>query len=176
MSILNGRYGQDEGVGSFIFRDHSVIDDAITSRRGLTLLSDFEIQDSDRIYSDGHCLLQITLHFATQSSKNNIKIPQHSPELRKWDQQKATNISENIDEAVIRDIDSLESRVLQQHIDEVALKITELFEQTAEKKTFTKEFCLYSNTSNENKPWFGYRCKKKPNCYITEQENDTRIA
>ena len=77
MSILNGRYGQDEGVGSFTFRDQTVIDYTITSRRGFTLLSDFEIQDIDRIYLDGHCLLQTTLHFATQSSKNNLKIPQH---------------------------------------------------------------------------------------------------
>ena len=54
--------------------------------------------------------------------------------------------------------------MLQQHIDEVALKITKLYEQTAE-KTFTKEFCPYSNTSNENKPWFGYRCKKSKLLY-----------
>ena len=96
MSILNGRYGQDEGVGSFTFRDQSVIDYAITCRRGFTLLPNFEIQDLDRIYSDGHCLLQITAP-CDSSSKNNLKIPQHSPKPRKWDQQKATNFSENID-------------------------------------------------------------------------------
>ena len=121
VTILNERYGQDEGVGSFTFRDQSVIDYAITSRRGFILLSDFEIQNLDRIYSDGHCLLQITLHIVTQNSTNNLKIPQHSPKPRKWDYHKATNFSENIDEAAIRDIgsciDSLESRVLQQHIE-----------------------------------------------------------
>ena len=167
MFILNGRYGQDEGVGSFTFRDQSVIDYAITSRRGISILSDFEIQDLDRIFSDGHSLLKVTIKITIPISKINPKILKY-PHKPRWEQQKATIFSENIDETEIRNIesyiDSFESKILQQNIDEVTLKITNLYKQSAE-KTFTKKSSPPSTVNIENKPWFGYRCKKARTLY-----------
>ena len=161
--ILNGRYGQDEGIGSFTFRKQSVIDYVITSRRGITILSDFEIQELDRIFSDGHSLLKISLEIPSSTSKvYSDKAPTNKS--RKWEQRKSATFCENINEAEIHYIesyiDSLESGIiLQQHIDEVTTKLTKLFNQAAE-KTFTKEFCKPTNAKNENKPWFGFKCKK----------------
>ena len=65
--ILNGRYGNNKGVGNYTFGDQSLIDYAITSPKGL--FSNFEIQDLDRIYSDGHSLLKVTLQLTTNSAK-----------------------------------------------------------------------------------------------------------
>ena len=58
---LNGKYSNDKGVGNYTFRVQSVIDYAITSPEGYSLLSNFEIQDLDRIYSDRHSLLKVVL-------------------------------------------------------------------------------------------------------------------
>ena len=141
MFILNGRYGQDEGVGSFTFRDQSVIDFAITSRRGISILSDFEIQDLDRIFSDGHSLLKVTIKITTPISKINPKILKY-PHKPRWEQQKATTFSENIDETEIRNIesytDSFESKILQQNIDEVTLKITNCTNSQPKKRLLRK--------------------------------------
>lgn len=57
LTILNGRFGKGKNIGKPTFRGISVIDYTISSIRGLRLLTDFDITELDRLYSDGHALL-----------------------------------------------------------------------------------------------------------------------
>ena len=61
---------------------------------------------------------------------------------RRWDQRKAENLRENVKDTAIRDIessvDSLDSEILQAHIDETTQKVTELFNQTAQETFCSK--------------------------------------
>ena len=71
MYMLNGRYGQDARKVDFTFQDQWVIDYSITSNKGFTLLANFKIHELDRIYSDGHFLLQMTSNLNAVGIENS---------------------------------------------------------------------------------------------------------
>ena len=66
--ILNGRFGKDKRLGKFTFREQSLIDYTLCSFESLKLLIDFEVTETDPIFSDGHSLL--TWSFACANSHN----------------------------------------------------------------------------------------------------------
>ena len=53
LTILNGRYGKDKDIGNMTFRNTSVIDYATSSLKGFSLLSEFEVIETDSLQSDG---------------------------------------------------------------------------------------------------------------------------
>ena len=55
--ILNGRFGKDKQAGQLIFRNQSLIDYTICSFECLKLLLDFEVIETDALFSNGHALL-----------------------------------------------------------------------------------------------------------------------
>ena len=61
LTILNGRFGHDKNKGAMTFRNVSVIDYAIVSMKCFDLLNDFQINDVDRIFSDGHAFLLLNI-------------------------------------------------------------------------------------------------------------------
>ena len=61
LSILNGRYGHDKNTGAMTFRDTSVIDFVLVSAKAFEILHRFQITDVERLFSDGHSLLSITV-------------------------------------------------------------------------------------------------------------------
>ena len=69
LSILNGRFGQDRNVGALTFKESSVIDYAISSICSMKILHNFQIIDTDRLFSDGHAFLLIELR-----NKTNMKL------------------------------------------------------------------------------------------------------
>ena len=181
--ILNGRYGQDKGIGKYTFRDQSVIDYSITSPKGLNLLTDFEVQELDRIFSDGHSLLQMSLKFhASDALRNNAsptpegkqecnKKEQNPQKFCKWNQQTSNLFNENINDIKLQQIniylDSINSEITQTDMNEITQNITKLFSDSAE-RTFVH---VQTNNRNKNlpeknhKPWFGYNCKKARKLY-----------
>ena len=72
--IINGRIGQDKAKVEFTFRCQSVIDYFISSAKGISLLTDFKIQELDRIFSDGHSLIKsaLGLDYNAQIGNKNI--------------------------------------------------------------------------------------------------------
>ena len=73
LTILNGRFGQDKGIGCMTFRNTSVIDYAISSVKGLTLLTDFEVIETDILHSDGHSLITLNVDIPFCSNQTNLK-------------------------------------------------------------------------------------------------------
>ena len=55
--IFNGRLDNDRSMGNYTFRQTSVIDYTIGTLDVLKLIGQFEIIETDPIFSDGHCIL-----------------------------------------------------------------------------------------------------------------------
>ena len=76
LTILNGRFGHDKNKGAMTIRNVSVIDYAIVSMICFDLLYDFQINDVDRIFSDGHTFLLLSIKIKTiVTNKPHTQIP-----------------------------------------------------------------------------------------------------
>ena len=176
--ILNGRYGQDNDKGEFTFRKKSVIDYSVSSNKGFDILSDFRIKELDRIYSDGHSLLQMELNLGTNNTTRNIPSgdeKQSSETLGhksfKIDQQKLLQFNLNLDTTKLQELktylDATDQDFTQNDLNEITEKISTLFENSAE-KTFEpqkRKTPVQNVTDHQNKPWFGSDCKKSRRQY-----------
>ena len=179
MYMLNGRYGQDARKGDFTFRDQSVIDYSITSNKGFTILTDFKIHELDRIYSDGHSLLQMTLNLNAANtpkavgSENNIQQNDQKHECKlKWEQHKSSTFNENINASKLQDLntylESMGSEATQHNINEITNKLCDLFNESAD-KTFQRTKIntkFHTGSKNNHKPWFGFNCEKARKSYM----------
>lgn len=107
LTILNGRFGQDKIRGEMTFRNTSVIDYAIVSTKCISMLRDFQIIDLDRIYSDGHSLLKVTLNVnipkkvdsgskAKQNSQSFLNPSQYQNFTNNFDPQKVLALLNDI--------------------------------------------------------------------------------
>ena len=178
--MLNGRYGQDAGKGNYTFRDQSVIDYSISSSEGFSLLTDFKIQELDDIYSDGHSLLQMNMHLNTaitlseHTAETNCALHEKnynpiSQKRYKWEQQKSTIFNENIDITKLKDLDSyldtIGPEITQENMNEITLKLNNLFLDSAEKTLEKTGASTSMNTFKYDKPWFGLKCKKARKSY-----------
>lgn len=171
LTILNGRFGKDQDVGKPTFRGISVIDYIISSLNGLTLLSDFEVIETDRLFSDGHALLSFEIN--TKGSNVYTKTTQTNFTQRpKWDENKAHTFKQNIDMEALRKITEQltqgisENNLNQSFIDSIVNQISNLFSKSAgtsfETKSNTKR---YRNGTRKNKPWFGPACHNTRKAY-----------
>jgi hypothetical protein len=71
MFIVNGRVGNDKNIGRFTCRNASVVNYCITSAELLKLLFDFDILESNKLFSDVHALLQIVLSVNLNNNDGN---------------------------------------------------------------------------------------------------------
>ena len=73
LRILNGRFGNDKGVGHYTFvgsRGSSVVDYVLSSQNLLTHVSEFEVGDPN-ILSD-HCLITFSSNFCNPSNEPSL--------------------------------------------------------------------------------------------------------
>ena len=99
--ILNGRIGNDS-TGNYTFRDTSVIDYTISSINALSLVENFEISELDRLFSDGHCLLETEMKL--QISFNTMVGKASQQNSHKWKENKKTDFINNLKESATNDI------------------------------------------------------------------------
>ena len=93
--ILTGLFGRDKTEGKLTFRNQSLIDYTICSFNCLKLLKDFEVIDTDPIYSDGHALLSWTINCNVLLKENSQQF-QTQPTYKKWDAIHSTEFTENL--------------------------------------------------------------------------------
>lgn len=167
MFLLNGRYGKDKNLGKYTFREQSVIDYSISSEKGFSVLTNFEILDLDRLCSDGHSLLIMTLNWPSQGNENNMTYPIHTrknvPKCPKWDPRNANSYKGNINMSLIDKINEnltlIKLNPSQDKIDTVVQSIAHVFQMAAQQtpaNCYVPKNCLKPN----KKPWFGYQCNK----------------
>ena len=88
--ILNGRSGNDAGVGKFTFRNTSVIDYVIVSPESAQYVQNFQIVDLDPTFSGGHSLLHF--HISTHAMPVQNKHQNKENRARNWDENKKSRI------------------------------------------------------------------------------------
>ena len=168
LTILNGRYGQDNGIGDLTFRDKSVIDYSISSNKEFKILSDFKIEQLDRIYSDGHALLQMefNINLTNLTKSNEHGTESQSDQTRnktyKIDQEKLTQFSHNIDTAELQELktylDTIGQDLTKNDLNEMTDKISTLFEDSTENTFETIKPVTVSQTTSSHKN--KHECKK----------------
>ena len=86
--ILNGRCGKDKGIGSFTYKNLSVIDYSIGSSHFFKFVSDFEIVKLDSLYTDDYSLLCTTLNLGKVLKLAKQKPSKKKSSRPKWNQEK----------------------------------------------------------------------------------------
>ena len=158
--ILNGRFGRDKTEGKLTFRNQSLIDYTICSFNCLKLLKDFEVIDTDPIYSDGHALLSWTIN-CNVLLKENCQQFQTQPTYKKWDAIHSTEFTENLPTERVREL-CVNLKPNKDSINRATTEIANIFIETA-KMTFPTQRKFY-RTGND-KPWFGGKCRVARNKY-----------
>ena len=155
--ILNGRTGKDKHRGNFTFRQASVIDYTLASVDSLKLLKDFDIIDTDPIFSDGHSILQLTTACCGQPRRSPTTPEENRPGRAKWHETLAQSFCDNIDQShvtsILRDLDSLTPN--KQNINEMTERISHIFE-AASPTCFPQQPHYHIKRI---KTWFGPNCK-----------------
>ena len=161
--IINGRLGQDRGIGKCTFRNKSLIDYTICSPTCLKMINEFEITDTNPIFSDGHSLLSMKLLCNFQNTDTSqIKNTKTNTHV-KWNEKKKTTFVENINLEEITDISNLlnnfDNTNQQANMDTIANKISQTFMNCSNKTFKMDKNKKNTNKQKNNKPWFGPQCK-----------------
>lgn len=104
--IVNGRVGNDKGIGKTTSKGVSLIDYAVCSPMLFNIIDDFSVLNFCGLLSDIHCPIVIKFKL----NINHVKLEEiYNPEikLRKWIPEKANLFVDNIDREEIRKIHDL---------------------------------------------------------------------
>lgn len=163
--ILNGRLFKDKNIGNYTFRDKSVIDYAIASADCFEHIINFEIFETDPLFSDGHNAIHLTIYLLPVMSET-IETKTTTSCKPPWQCSLSQTFSDKIDinsiNNIIHDLTTSQEPTM---IELATQKIASIF-KVASENTFT-------NTTNGNcwkrnkndKPWFGPKCKKLRTAY-----------
>ncbi|MES9885167.1 MAG: reverse transcriptase family protein [Sedimenticola sp.] len=155
--MLNGRVGSDREVGEFTFRNKSVIDYALASVDLFRHLSNFSINQTDTLFSDGHALLSVDL--ASKYKIENVTNATGKKQTRKWNNKLSEKFANNINTTKLNNLLLLpDSKDI---INQITSEISSVFE-TAVQKTFP---VYHGKISENDKPWFGTECKRSRKAY-----------
>ena len=189
LRIVNGRFGEDKGIGSFTchkVNGKSVVDYAIVSSKLLTHISHFCIDDHDSCMSDVHspvCLTLCSHESVNPRQDSNIQrrdsgsIGQSLPDRYFW---KSDQQSEYTNAFSLDDIDILASKITgmgencsQANMDEIAKNLCSIFLDSAQKVGLCKKSASNANKRNNkverkypHQPWFNDMCHSKRKEYM----------
>lgn len=165
--ILNGRCGNDKGIGAFTFRNISVIEYSLVSAQGLKFIDNFNITELDYFYSDGHALLSTNLKVENSFEKTNKR--ENTENMRKhpkWNDNKKPDFLANIDQTKIseikKSIQNMQQNIGSIHADNintVCTKIGEVFSDASEKSFPTNKYVNNTDDKDNSKKWFGQNCR-----------------
>ena len=149
--------GSDKDKGNFTFRHTSVIDYMLASVESLKILNDFDIIETDPIFSDGHSLLQLSISCTDQLNSKQNTTERNNKTKIKWYENQAQAFCDRIDLTKINSIISdLESPAFSKNdINLATEQISNIFND-AGAACFPHQSSVHSNPT---KPWFGPCCK-----------------
>ena len=142
--------GKDKNVGAFTLKQCSVIDYIIVSSQALKFVCNFEIQELDSLYTDGHALLQTALKFKN-IQRNMPHVKQKSPQPRSQSKNdKKTDFVINLDS---HKLDELSSYLDQVQRNTENIKISAIFIDSAD-KSFPGQSSRNNDDNTTHKRWF----------------------
>ena len=104
---MNGRCGQDKGIGEFTFKNLLVIDYSIASAHALKFVDTFNIRGLDCLFSDRHSLLSTYLNLKISDNNNNKNNTQTKVKtIPKWNEERKSVFLLNINQNKIREINN----------------------------------------------------------------------
>lgn len=176
--ILNGRAGSDSGVGTFTFRDKSVLDYVIATADCFELFGSFCIYETDPLFSDGHNALEWKL-----ITRRGVieQLPTCPTEIRPyWNSMLSDKFCKNIDQNKVCEIETSLSSYpqTQENIDHLTERLQNIFKEAAS-LSFEPPKSKHQTVYPQNKPWFGPKCHKARQNYhdakksYAQQKNST---
>jgi len=167
--IVNGRLDKDRLIGALTFRDKSVIDYAIVTAECFENIINFEIIETDALFSDGHSAINLT--FKTPTVLNQPKV-NHQTSKPNWKPELKQDFVNKIDPERIQ---TLTDRLIQDPqsadaIDYVTEEIALIFRNAAQ-ATFPSRNTVNYSTKSKNKPWFGPKCNAARKNYHEAKQN-----
>ena len=173
LRILNGRFGEDKGLGRYTFvgsRGSSVVDYVLSSQNLLSYIDKFVVGEPN-IMSD-HCLVSFSLNFCTKninttdSDKNN-SANEHVKHKYVWDRDKLPQFncelnSQDVQEQLFCLNEKITDCLNDNDIDNCLSDFNNIVEKVSN-PLFKKNINVAYNTSNLNKcdnPWYTDECHK----------------
>ena len=172
--ILNGRIGNDRDRPQLTCKNSSVVDYFISSAHIMPNILDLHVHEFSSLYSDAHCLIELTLIIQTTDNPSHSENNPSSTKTKLWNSDKCESFVNNIDILKLAEIEMHLDKIMEndnaiskEEINEVVLEIGNLFESTA-KETFGS--IHIKNKKNKNtkpviKPWFNTDCVRARNMY-----------
>ena len=172
LCILNGRFGADRNIGKNTFDNKTTIDYGICSPDLFSNIVDFSVDIFDRLLSDKHNPVTITINvdntkiFKQNTIKtNDITIPM--VEKVKWDDSREGDYEKEFDMNKINCLDLnldniITNSVTQNGVEEISKKLGNIFLEPAKKVGMCKTFnpsSKFKNKKKNNNPWFNNACK-----------------
>ena len=181
--IVNGRLGNDAGIGKTTCKNVSVVDYAIVSYDLLPNVMDFSVIDFDELFSDVHNPIEI--NFSLQSSdrvplnhrKKENNLCTNDETFIRWDKSKKNDFTRSLDNDKIKNLETRldnmlanSSAISKDNINEVIAEVKDILLNSARSLGMVKnrkKKKLSGNTIKRNfdKPWFDYSCKIKRKQY-----------
>ena len=168
--LVNGRIDCDKAVGNYTFRNISVLDYCIVSLKMFEFYQDFEVVETDPLFSDGHCLLRSILQF--DSLIPNEEKPQICTSKPKWKPEYKNDFIQHMDCIKINTLlQTLENtNINKDTINNVINQIGEIFENATRKTCPKPKRWNKPINKSDNKAWFGSHCKVARRKYHTAKK------
>ena len=177
--IVNGRFGDDLNTGKMTCDNSSVIDYAIASPEFLPKVSNFHVDIFDKLLSDKHNPICLSLKFKDLVKSRPTAVPESDRPIplnartvikNNWDRSTKSEYKEAYNESEVDNLASMlnDAEVSdltdQTVIDELAASICQAFINPALKTGLAKHkkgsHKLPSKMKQQMKPWFGKDCQK----------------
>ena len=178
LKILNGRTGEDKGIGDYTFNSpsgKSTIDYCIASHNFLSHILNFEIDIIDKTLSDFHSPIILTLKTNHNITNENELETDSSPECdivyehiySKWNNEKKNDFQSNFNLIQIENasqiLNTLESgSPNQSNIDDIVKTISDISITAGLETGIFKRLACNRNSQKsgkDNKPWFNNECQ-----------------
>ena len=175
--ILNGRAGEDKGIGKYTTTRHSVVDYMIMSSDMLRYLNNFRVHEFDPLLSDIHCPISCCIatdNFAGTKSQEigkdksvfNSYVAQDTP-TAKWIEEKASDFIRNISQekvntlcAYLESLDSanINATTINQIIDKTGEIVVGASKASFKSLTKTKHQNSKEKNPVERNQWLNKKC------------------
>ncbi|VDI39621.1 Hypothetical predicted protein [Mytilus galloprovincialis] len=167
--ILNGRVGQDVNAKP-TSRNNSVIDYIVCTSHFLQFVSNFEIGEFSKLFSDVHSPL--SLHIDCQSLIKNNEIENHSVQqnmIGKWKMEKINEYRKNIDtdkvDCVISKLNTYNDKenISKNDMNNLVHEVSDILIDSAKLTFGTNVYAktMLSNSKKQNnKQWYDKDCNK----------------
>ena len=167
LRIVNGRVGEDKGIGQFTTRNNSVVDYCLAPSHFFSNFLSFEIHEFNPLFSDVHCPITFELEANINKDVENFK---HFTKPRsKWDPTKLDEYVKNFKQMNLVDIEnkstnlSIESSP--ESLKDIIVSINKIFKETKFKTFPPKEIRL-----KKKKPWYDISLQRAKKNFCTARK------